>query len=117
MNKQGFYAMFSAVLVALLLAPGWVFAETVYVEGQGEVDLAPFACDSISRSAIFDRICYDIEQEYVIAGKDGAYTHYCEVPWFLLTAWLDAESMDDYFHSYVEGNHDCRTHYLPDYGN
>ncbi len=54
-------------------------AETVTVKYRGPVDLAPFQCESVSRSSLVTRVCYDPKERYMVIGLQGTYYHYCEI--------------------------------------
>lgn len=89
--------------------------ERVFVKYRGEVDLAPFACESISRSSLVERLCYDAKEQYVVVKLTGTYYHYCEVSSGVVSAWRSADSMGRYFNSKIKGNFDCRAHRVPSY--
>ena len=105
-------AIFSLV-VALYSAQ--VFAESVYVKYRGPVELAPFHCESITRSSFINRLCYDNKEKYAIVSLNGTYYHYCEVPQEVISSWHQASSMGQFYNRYVKGSYDCRINYLPKY--
>lgn len=92
-------------------------AETVYVKYRGQVDLAPFKCEWISRSSFVNRLCYDSREKYVIVNLTGTYYHYCEVPASVIADWRQAASMGRYYNAQVKGRFDCRTLRVPSYKN
>jgi KTSC domain len=56
------------------------------------VNLAPFACQSVSRSELVERFCYDTRESYLVNLR-GNYYHYCEIPRTVVSALLTAPSM------------------------
>jgi hypothetical protein len=66
--------------VTLLIAgscPG--NAETVSVKYRGPVDLAPFACEAVTRSSFIEWVCYDAKNSYILINLRGSWYHYCEI--------------------------------------
>lgn len=99
-----------------MLASGHAQAgEKVFVKYRGMVDLAPFACETITRSSLVQRLCYDAIERYVIVLLTGTYYHYCEVPPNVVNAWRDADSMGRFYNANVKGNFDCRVLRVPPY--
>lgn len=94
---------------------GAALAETVTVKYRGVVDLAPFQCESVSRSSLVTRVCYDRKEQYMVIGLQGAYYHYCEIDAGTVAALRGASSMGRYFNANVKGRFDCRTHRVPAY--
>lgn len=82
--------------------------ETVYVKYYGQVNLSHFDCETITRSSVINRLCYDKKNQYVIVNLAGTYYHYCGMPKNTVKAWRNAESMGKYYHKYVKGRYDCR---------
>ena len=103
------------VAVALALATPTSKAESVFVKYRGQVDLKPFACESVARSSLVKRLCYDSKEQYVIVSLNGTYYHYCEVPSSLVAAWHRADSMGRFYNQNVKGNFDCRINRVPSY--
>jgi hypothetical protein len=108
-------------LVPLLVAVGLVLtappskAESAFVKYRGQVDLKPFKCESVVRSSLVKRLCYDPKEQYVIVNLNGTYYHYCEVPSGLVSAWQRADSMGRFYNQNVKGNFDCRVNRVPAY--
>jgi hypothetical protein len=94
---------------------GAVHAESVNVKYRGPVDLAPFQCESVSRSSLVTRVCYDRKEQYMVIGLQGTYYHYCEIDAGTVAALRGAESMGRYFNANIKGRFDCRTHRVPAY--
>lgn len=94
---------------------GTVQAETVNVKYRGAVDLVPFECESINKSSLVTRVCYDSHEQYMIIGLQGTYYHYCEIDASTVSALRSAQSMGRFFNSNIKGNFDCRTHRMPAY--
>jgi hypothetical protein len=112
--------MFSSRLYLLLMASGIglsgaALAETVNVKYRGAVDLAPFQCESVSRSSLVTRVCYDRKEQYMVIGLQGTYYHYCEIDGGTVAALRGAESMGRYFNASIKGRFDCRTNRVPAY--
>ncbi len=94
---------------------GAALAETVNVKYRGVVDLAPFQCESVSRSSLVTRVCYDRKEQYMVIGLQGTYYHYCEIDAGTVAALRGAESMGRYFNASIKGRFDCRTNRVPAY--
>jgi len=99
----------------LLLAAEAAIAERVYVKARGEVDLAPFRCETTSRSANVKRVCYDEREMYVLVSVKGIWYHYCGVPAATVTAWKKAPSKGRYFNESIRENFDCSVTSAPSY--
>ena len=90
-------------------------AENVRVKYRGVVDLAPFNCESVSRSSLVQRVCYDRRNSYMIINLSGTYYHYCEIDASVVSALLAATSMGSYYNRNIKGKFDCRTKRVPTY--
>lgn len=104
--------------IAIALAvgiTGAAQAETVNVKYRGVVDLAPFQCESINRSSLVTRVCYDRKEQYMVIGLQGTYYHYCEIDAGTVSALRGAESMGRFYNSNIKGRFDCRTNRVPAY--
>ena len=115
MRKQQSLACAVALASGLVMASAPAVAETVAVKYRGPVDLAPFNCESITRSSLVNRLCYDSREHYVIVNLTGTYYHYCEVPPSAVAAWRGADSMGRFFNQNVKSNFDCRVNRVPSY--
>ena len=102
-------------LIALLSIAGLASAETVNVKYRGGVDLKPFKCESITRSSLVNRVCYDAPESYMIINLQGTYYHYCEIDSGTVSQLLQAESMGRHYNQFIKGRFDCRTHRVPAY--
>src|SRR5436309_12654640 len=91
------------LLLLRLAGAGWTDAETVAVEGRGAVDLAPFACQDITRSSLIDRVCYHAADRTMIVQVKTAYSQYCEVPEAARDSFLNAPSMGQYYNVNIKG--------------
>ena len=87
----------------------------VYVKYRGEVSLETFTCNTITRSSLIRRLCYDKAESYVIVNLNGSNYDYCEVPESLVNEWMNATSMGKFFNSRVKGGFDCRVKRMPQY--
>jgi hypothetical protein len=94
---------------ALLAAPGAAMAERVYVKAFGEVELAPFQCETITVSPNVRRICYDPKRQYALVSLSGVWYHYCAVPGATMAEWKRAASKGRYFNDHIRGSFDCTT--------
>jgi len=104
------------IAIALTLSiSGAAHAETVNVKYRGVVDLAPFQCESVSRSSLVTRVCYDRKEQYMVIGLQGTYYHYCEIDPGTVAALRSAESMGRFYNSNIKGRFDCRTRRMPAY--
>ena len=109
---------FSVAVIVVGIGATWpsnATAETVIVKYRGPVDLAPFACEWITRSSVVQRLCYDRREQYVIVNLTGTYYHYCEVPPTLVSTWRQADSMGRFYNAQVKGRFDCRVLRVPSY--
>ena len=107
-------------LLALAVLAKAAAAETVNVKYRGLVDLAPFACETITRSSFITRVCYDAANQYMIIKLMQTYYHYCEIDAGTVAALKTAGSMGRYYNANIkgsgqEGPFDCRTHRVPNY--
>jgi hypothetical protein len=107
--------MIFRVLPILLVLAGatWADAETVNVEGRGAVDLAPFACQDVTRSSLVSRVCYDAANRAMIVQSNAAYSQYCDVPEATRDEFLNARSMGQYYKGSIRGSgaevpYECR---------
>jgi hypothetical protein len=94
---------------------GAAHAEIVTVKYRGAVDLAPFQCESVNRSSLVTRVCYDRKEQYMVIGLQGTYYHYCEIDAGTVAALKGAESMGRYYNASIKGRFDCRTNRVPAY--
>ena len=90
-------------------------AEVVNVKYRGPVDLKPFRCDSISRSSLVNRVCYDARERYMLVSLNGTYYHYCEIDRITVSRFLEADSMGRFFNANIKGRFDCRVLSMPAY--
>jgi hypothetical protein len=106
-----------SLIALLLMLITVVHAETVIVKYRGPVDLARFECQTVTRSSLVKRLCYDVKEHYVIVNLTGTYYHYCEVPSSTVDAWKRAPSMGTFYNAEVKGRFDCRNARVPQYDN
>jgi hypothetical protein len=85
------------ILLVRLAGASWADAETVTVEHRGAIDLAPFACQDVTRSSLVSRVCYDAANRIMIVQMNAAYSQYCDVPEATRDAFLNAPSMGQYY--------------------
>ena len=117
MSMKGLSVSFlsAIVILASVTWPVTAGAETVVVKYRGPVDLAPFNCEWVTRSAVVKRLCYDSHEQYAIVNLAGTYYHYCEMPPDVVTAWREADSMGRFYNAQVKGQFDCGGHRIPPY--
>ena len=100
-----------AVMVgcALLAASCAALAERVYVKARGEVDLAPFQCETIAanNSPNVRRICYDANRRYVLVSLSGVWYHYCGVPPATVSEWRRSASKGRFYNDHIRSGFDC----------
>jgi hypothetical protein len=106
------------ILLAGLAGATWVDAETVNVETVGALNLAPFACQDITRSSIVSRVCYDAASRHMIVQANAAWSQYCGVPEAVRDSFLNAPSMGQYYNATIKGSetagpYQCRAHRTP----
>ena len=94
---------------ALLAASGAAMAERAYVKARGEVDLAPFQCETMAarNSPNVRRICYDEKRQYVLVSLSGVWYHYCGVPPTTVSEWRRSTSKGRYYNDHIRNGFDC----------
>jgi hypothetical protein len=92
-----------------------VVAEVVIVKYRGPVDLKPFQCQSVARSSLVNRVCYDRRERYMVVSLKGTYYHYCEIDQRTVSRFLGADSMGRFFNANIKGRFDCRVLRVPPY--
>ena len=100
----------------LMAAADTAVAERVYVKARGELDLAPFKCEGVARSANVKRICYDEQHQYALVSLNGIWYHYCGVPASTFAAWRKSREKGRYYNDNVRGHFDCTAELMPMYG-
>jgi hypothetical protein len=93
-----------AIVLVRLAGASWTDAETINVERRGALDLAPFACQDITRSSLVNRVCYDAPSRTMIVQVKTAYLQYCGVPEATRDSFLNAPSMGQYYNANIEGS-------------
>jgi hypothetical protein len=106
-----------AVAAIGLTAAAPASAERAYVKSRGEVDLAPFRCETFSRSPNVNRICYDAGPQYLLVSVKGIWYHFCEVPASAVTDWQQAPARykGQYYNDAIRGRFDCSAAGFPRY--
>ena len=102
-------------LTMLFALPFSVSAETVFVKYRGPVNLAPFKCETVTRSSLIRRVCYDGRERYMLISLNGVYYHYCEIGAQAISNLMKADSMGRYYNAFIKGNFDCRVNRMPSY--
>ena len=88
---------------------------SVFVKYRGEVDLAPFACQDVTRSSLVFRVCYDAPNQYLLISLKGTYYHYCRIDPAMVDGLLGADSMGRFYNARIKGRFDCRQGGVPNY--
>ena len=101
--------------ITLLMATQVAMAERVYVKFRGEVDLAPFRCENVTRGANVKRLCYDEREKYVLVSLKGIWYHFCGVPPSVVSAWKKASAPGRYYNDNVREKFDCQATPAPTY--
>ena len=70
-------ASFALSTLCVLAAP--VFAESINVKYQGVVDLESYDCQSVTRSSLVHRVCYDDAKRQMIIELGSTYYAYCDI--------------------------------------
>ncbi len=101
--------------IALLMTAQVAMAERVFVKSRGDVDLAPFRCENVTRGANVKRLCYDERELYVLVSLKGIWYHFCGVPPSAISAWRKASSPGRYYNDYVREKYECHAAEAPTY--
>src|SRR5262245_15267622 len=105
----------AAFLLGAVVMPASAWPESVTVKYRGDVDLAPFSCQDVTRSSFIRRVCYDEAQNYMIISLNGTYYHYCRIDTGTVSNLLTADSMGRFYNAHIKGNFDCRQGGIPAY--
>jgi hypothetical protein len=89
--------------------------EVVTVKYRGQVSLAPFKCDAVTRSSFVERVCYDKSNSYMLIDLAGTWYHYCEIDPDTVSNLMAADCMGRFYNQSIKGRFDCRTHQVPHY--
>ena len=101
--------------VVLSCAAGAASAERVYVKARGEVDLAPFTCQNVSKSVNVKRICYDEHEKYVLVSLKGIWYHFCGVSPATVSDWKKSPSKGRYYNDTIRPGFECSEATAPAY--
>jgi hypothetical protein len=93
----------------------WTDAETITVEHRGAVDLAPYACQDITRSSLISRVCYDAGNRVMIVQANAVYSQYCGVAEAVQDSLLNAPSIGRYYKANItsaatKARYECAMH-------
>jgi hypothetical protein len=104
-------------IVLALAGASWADAETVRLQHGGAVDLAPYACQDVTRSTVVSRVCYDGATRTMIVQANAIYSQYCSVAETARDAFLNAPSMGQYYRVNFSGSEagpqQCRNRRYP----
>lgn len=101
--------------IMLAIAAGTAQAERVYVKARGEVDLAPFRCESYSRDPNVRRLCYDERQQYALVSIRGIWYHYCSITPTTISAWRRSSAKGRYYNDSIRNHYECTGANMPMY--
>jgi hypothetical protein len=73
----------------------------------GLVDLAPFSCQSVMRSSVVKRICYDPSISYLLIKLKGVWREYCNVDPGTVSRLVGAESTWSFYNNSIRGSFEC----------
>jgi hypothetical protein len=93
---------------AIAVAPA-ALAERVYVKSRGELELAPFRCESVWRGANVKRVCYDEREKYMLVSVKGIWYHYCSVAPSTVMALKKASAPGRYYNENIRGAFVCES--------
>jgi len=101
--------MRSSILgILIVLAACGGPSEVIDVKYRGRVDLAPFACTTVTRSSSIERVCFNQRAGELILRLRGTYYVWCGVPPTLVERLKSADSMGQFFNAEVKGRFGCR---------
>ena len=103
----------SVALSTLCVLATPVFAEAVEVKYQGIVDLEGYDCQSVTRSSLVHRVCYDDAKRQMIVELGSTYYAYCDIGSDAVDDLLAAKSMGRHYATTIKsssngGRYDCR---------
>jgi hypothetical protein len=117
--------MRSVVLLFVLLLSSPSKAEEACPKyREGCVPLDTFKCETVTRSKVVNRFCYDPKKRYAIVwlGKKNTPYDYCDVPQDMIDKLQAASSMGELYNKEIRskpdgehGPYDCRDHPRPAY--
>lgn len=92
----------AAAAIALLATSA--FAETVEVKYVGPVDLGTYECQTVTRSSLVNRVCFDQKASSMILLLKATYYAYCDVPDELVESFYAAESMGRFYNQQIKSD-------------
>jgi len=97
----------------LLAASAPASADTVMVKYRGPVKLDNFSCESVNRSSLVKRVCYQQTNRYMVISLSGTYYHYCRIGPEVVGALMQASSIGRFYNQSIKGQYDCRAGGVP----
>lgn len=91
-----------AAAITLLATPA--FAETIDVKYVGPVDLGSYECQTVTRSSLVNRVCFDQAAGSMIVLLKSTYYAYCHVPPDLIQAFYAADSMGRFYNQWIKSD-------------
>ncbi|UVK39378.1 KTSC domain-containing protein [Mesorhizobium sp. AR10] len=119
-NMLAVLVVCSLAAIALVMALGSVFAETVDVKYRGPVDLAKFQCTAELDSSVVKRVCYNAEHAYMLIRLKQVWYHYCQIDQDTVSALLADGSKGAFYNENIKdaatrGKFGCRDKPIPQF--
>ena len=102
----------------LFYSSSFCFAETIFVKYRSTpVDISNgyFEELALKPSSLVTRIIYDKKNSYLLVQLGNTFYHYCSIPEAVVSSWINASSLGEYYNSRVKGSYDCRIYPVPQY--
>ena len=91
-----------AAAITFLAAPA--FAEVIDVKYAGPVDLGAYECQTVTRSSLVNRVCFNEAARSMIVLLKTTYYAYCDVPTALVSSFYAAESMGRFYTQQIKSD-------------
>lgn len=91
-----------AATIAALSCPA--VAETIEVKYEGAVHLGNYECQTVTRSSLVNRVCYEEPAGSMIVLLKSTYYAYCRVPADLVASFYAAESMGRFYNQRIKSD-------------
>lgn len=82
-------------------------AETINAKHQGNIDLATYQCQNITRSSFVNRICHDDEANEMVIMLKSTYYKYCGIGSDVVAALSNANSIGRFYNQNIKGRFSC----------
>ena len=94
------------MLSILITIPATAVSETIYVKYEGSVDLSTYYCE-YTASSFVNRLCFNEDNQTVIALLGSTYYQYCGIDLASFEAWLSSYSLGSFFNSNIKNLKVC----------